>query len=140
MVHGLSAPTLTSYDYSYRYNMDWHCDLIEALSDYGASTRPKLDEVCSVFGLPGKLGVDGSMVARMYAEGKIDEIRDYCELDVMSTYLVYLRHALLTGKTSRANYDTAMKGAADYLDKERSDRAHLGKFQDAWKSNRNFNS
>ena len=40
-------------------------------------------------------------VAGMYEAGQIKEIRDYCELDVLNTYLVYLRYALLSGKTSR---------------------------------------
>ncbi len=51
----------------------------------------RLDEVCVLLGLPGKLGVDGSLVEGMYEEGRIEEIRDDCELDVLNTYLVYLR-------------------------------------------------
>lgn len=132
MKHGLSAPLLTSSDYSYRYNLDHHCDLLEALTDFGASTRPKLDEVCSIFGLPGKLGTDGSMVAGMHEAGQIKEIRDYCELDVLNTYLVYLRYALLSGKTSPHGHDLAITDVKKYLERERAERPHLGEFLDAW--------
>ncbi|MCH7937276.1 MAG: 3'-5' exonuclease, partial [Proteobacteria bacterium] len=82
MVHGVPSPSLHSRDYGYRYNIDWHCDLLEALSDFGASTRVKLDEVCKLLGLPGKLGIDGFQVAEMYETGRIEDIRNYCETDV----------------------------------------------------------
>jgi 3'-5' exonuclease len=132
MVHGLSAPLLTSRDYTYRYSTDHHCDLLEVLTDFGASTRAKLDEVCSVLGFPGKIGVDGSMVAGMYEAGQVAEIRDYCELDVLNTYLVYLRHALLCGRTNQENHAQATEDVAVYLEGERGARPHLGEFLDNW--------
>jgi predicted PolB exonuclease-like 3'-5' exonuclease len=55
------------------------------------STLVKLNEVCSVFGLPGKFGVDGSKVSKMINQGKIQEVRDYYKTDILNTYLVYLR-------------------------------------------------
>ena len=57
MACGLSAPLLTSREYSYRYDLEGHCDVLEALTDHGASARPKLDEVCGALGLPGEPGV-----------------------------------------------------------------------------------
>jgi hypothetical protein len=38
------------------------------------STLVKLNEVCLVFGLPGKFGVDGSKVSKMIDQGKIQEV------------------------------------------------------------------
>jgi len=66
MVHSLPAPLITSQEYTYRYSANCHTDLLDVLSDFGASSRAKLDEVCSILGLPGKIGVDGSMVAGMF--------------------------------------------------------------------------
>jgi 3'-5' exonuclease len=44
-------------------------------------------------GLPGKpKGFDGGEVERYYREGKIEEIADYCETDIVSTYQVWLRY------------------------------------------------
>ena len=82
MACGRSAPLLTSREYSYLYDLEGHCDLPGALTDHGASTRPRLDEVCGALGLPGKLGVDGSMVGRMHAGGRLGEVGDQRELDV----------------------------------------------------------
>ena len=48
-------------------------------------------------GLPGKLGMEGSEVWGAYQAGKIAEIRNYCETDVVNTYLVFLRFQLMRG-------------------------------------------
>jgi len=52
-------------------------------------------------GLPGKpKGFDGSEVERYFREGKIKEIADYCETDVVRTYRVGLRYELFPGTLS----------------------------------------
>ena len=49
-------------------------------------------------GLPGKpKGIDGAEVERCFHEGKIKEIADYCEIDVVNTYQVWLRYELFRG-------------------------------------------
>mgnify|MGYP001449632133 CR=1 FL=1 len=70
MAHGIAAPWLYGAgdkwnSYMSRYAMDWHCDLLDVLRDYGASTAVKLSEVCAVMGFPGKFGAKGSEVAKM---------------------------------------------------------------------------
>ena len=41
-------------------------------------------------GLPGKPeGIDGGEVERYFLEGRIKEIADYCETDVVNTYPVW---------------------------------------------------
>jgi predicted PolB exonuclease-like 3'-5' exonuclease len=57
-------------------------------------------------GLPGKLGMDGSAVWGAWLEGRIDEIRDYCETDVVNTYLVFLRFQMMRGLLSAAEHDS----------------------------------
>jgi 3'-5' exonuclease len=41
--------------------------------------------------------MDGSAVWSAYVEGKIDDIRDYCETDVVNTDPVYLRFQQMRG-------------------------------------------
>ena len=94
----------------------------------------KLDEVSRLLGLPGKLGTDGSQVAGMYDAGRTEDIRNYCELDVLNTYLVYLRHRLHTGYLLDAAHDAAVADVNSYLEAERHVRAHLGEFLDAWRA------
>ena len=137
MAHGIQAPWL--YDagdkwnsYQSRYSADWHCDLLEILSDFGASARGKLNEICSVLGYPGKFGVDGSKVASMFDDCRIGEIRDYCETDVLNTYLVYLRLMQHRGTLSTENYNHAVADIVSLIEAEGEARPHLREFLDAW--------
>ncbi len=137
MVHGIQAPWLYEggdkwNSYQSRYSADWHCDLMEVLSDFGASSRGKLNEVCSVLGFPGKFGVDGSDVAAMFDEGRIAEIRDYCETDVLNTYLVYLRLMQHRGTMSTENYNQAVADIVALIEAEGEARPHLAEFLGAW--------
>lgn len=137
MVHGISARFLYSdgdkwNSYTSRYSDDWHCDLMEVMSDYGASARVKLNEVCSVLGFPGKFGVDGSKVSEMVDEGRIGDIRDYCETDVLNTYLVYLRHMHHRGKLATEAYNRAIADVVSLIETEGETRPHLTEFMDAW--------
>lgn len=138
MVHGITAAGYHDIsnkweNYTSRYAQDFHCDLQEALTDFGAASRGlKLNEVCAVLGFPGKFGVDGSQVAPMFTEGRVGEIRDYCETDVLNTYLVYLRYQLTRGRTTKEGYNRAVADVITLIEAERDERPHLGAFLDAW--------
>jgi predicted PolB exonuclease-like 3'-5' exonuclease len=56
-------------------------------------------------GFPGKLGMDGSQVYAAYLEGKTEDIRRYCETDVMNTYLLYCRFQKMRGGFTEAEYE-----------------------------------
>ncbi|MCB2102340.1 MAG: 3'-5' exonuclease [Rhodobacterales bacterium] len=137
MLHGVQAPYLYGAGdkwntYTQRYASDWHCDLMEVLSDHGASARVKLNEVCAVMGFPGKFGLDGSKVAEHFDAGDLKGIRDYCETDVLNTYLVYLRWRLHTGVLSRDGYNRAVGEVVALIQAEGEARPHLAGFMEAW--------
>ena len=135
MKYGISAKNLFKSgdkwnSYNSRYSLDWHCDLLEALSDFGTSARCKMNEVCSILGIPGKIGVDGSKVASMFDEGKLKEIDDYCETDVLNTYLVYLNYNLLNGTINKDNFLKMNKELKDYMINK--NLAHFNEFLEEW--------
>lgn len=137
MLHGVPAPALHAAgdrwnSYTSRYAADWHCDLLDVLSDHGASARIALHEVAAVLGLPGKLGIEGSQIAALVDEGRIGEVRDYCETDVLTTYLVYLRWRLHTGQVTLEGHNRAVADAIAYIESCRGARPHLGRFLEAW--------
>jgi len=138
MVHGVQAKafhdTTNKWEnYGSRYALDWHCDLQEALTDFGAASRGlKLNEVCAVLGFPGKFGVDGSQVSPMFDQGRVAEIRDYCETDVLNTYLVYLRYQLTRDRITKDGYNRAIADVVSLIEAEREARPHLGAFLEAW--------
>lgn len=131
MKHALICPKLYNKEYNYRYTHEYHYDVLELLSDYGASARVKLNEVCSILGLPGKIGVDGSQVSSMYDAGELEALRNYCETDVLNTYLVYLRDTLQRGRIDINSYNQAVNDILSKLDEEKAP-VHLIEFRTEW--------
>jgi hypothetical protein len=70
------------------------------------------------------------MVWDKYRQGLIEEIRNYCETDVLNTYLVYLRFQLMRGVVDRARYDAEVSRLREKLAGEQA--AHLQEFLAAW--------
>jgi predicted PolB exonuclease-like 3'-5' exonuclease len=137
MLHGVAAPKWFGQGtrwsgYGTRYSGEWHADLMDMMSTYGASSRLTLDEACAMIGLPGKGGEHGSLVSDMVAQGEIGRVRNYCETDVLNTYVVYLRHQHLSGCLDASSHDDAVRGVMDFLRRERTGRPHLGRFLDEW--------
>ena len=135
--HEITAPWFAQGEgkwdnYSGRYSVDWHCDLMDALADFGASKASKLSEISSLLGVPSKLGIDGSLVREYIETGRLPEVRNYCETDVLATYLVFLRFALFRGELTLAGFAASMANFRQYLTSERIARPHLGAFLDAW--------
>jgi hypothetical protein len=119
-------------NYSQRYSLDWHCDLVDAFSDFGASAKVKMNELCAAFGLPGKLGVDGSQVTQMFDDGKLQEIRDYCETDVINTYLLYLVYQHHNGTLSKDSLFKCKENLREFLEERSKEKKHFKEFLEAW--------
>ena len=82
-----------------RYNQTAHLDLQEIITNFGATRlNGGLNLCANIVGGPGKMGVAGHMVQSLFREGKLKEINDYCRCDVLDTYFVFLRMAVLMGE------------------------------------------
>jgi predicted PolB exonuclease-like 3'-5' exonuclease len=133
MKYGVSAPWLYKIgdkwnNYSQRYSLDWHCDLLEAFSEFGASTRVKMNEICAILDLPGKSGIDGSQVTSYFDQGRLEEIRNYCESDVINTYLLYLHYQHFTGTISSDNFALAKEDLVNYIKMNETEKFYLKEF------------
>jgi 3'-5' exonuclease len=120
---------------------DHNVDLMRILSGWGKST-PSLNEISVVSGIPGKLGIDGSEVAPMWLEGRIDEIVAYNEYDALTTYLLWLRIAHFAGLFNDDEYVTE-QGLVEQLivdESQKEERKHLLKFLEEWKRLRSYHS
>jgi 3'-5' exonuclease len=115
MVHGVSAPGLSVRPYFHRYTED-AIDLCDVFSSFSPQGKATLHEISRVMGLRGKpKGFDGGEVERYFREGKIKEIADYCETDVVGTYQVWLRYELFRGALSRDAFEASQLNLADFL-------------------------
>ena len=120
-------------NYNQKYSLDWHCDLADAFSDFGASARVKMNEVCACLNLPGKTGVDGSMVQEYFDQGRLREIRNYCETDVINTFLLYLSYQHHTGSMSKESFFNSRKSLVEFLERNGAERPYLAEFLEAWR-------
>lgn len=61
----------------------WSKDVFDTMAAWsGPKDSISLDNLCKVLGIPGKDGVDGSMVAGMWQREEYDAIASYCRDDV----------------------------------------------------------
>jgi predicted PolB exonuclease-like 3'-5' exonuclease len=107
---------------------------MDVLSGYGASGRASLELAAQLIGLPGKLGIGGAQVWPAYRRGEIAAIRDYCEIDVLNTYLIYLRFELTRGVLDAATYQKELEVVEAKL--AQADRPHLKQYLELWQTSR----
>lgn len=141
MLHGVNASRYWENgdnDNSFRWNNylsryhSRHTDLMDVLAGYEMRAAAPLDEIASMLGFPGKMGMSGAKVWDEYQAGNLEGIRNYCETDVINTYLVYLRFELMRGHLNHDEYDQECELVKQSLRTEQ--KPHLNAFVDAWQS------
>ena len=137
--HGIQAPRYWEAgdeDQSFRFNnylnrYHWrHTDLMDVLSGFQGRARVSLQHIALLLGLPGKLGMSGDQVWDAYQHGNIERIRNYCETDVLNTFLVFLRFELMRGRMSREEYAIETARVRELLSREA--KPHFLEFLAAW--------
>jgi predicted PolB exonuclease-like 3'-5' exonuclease len=82
-----------------RYNQTSHLDLQDIITNFGATRLSGGLNLCAnLVGSPGKMGIAGHMVQQLFDDGELGKINDYCRCDVLDTYFVLLRTAVLMGQ------------------------------------------
>jgi predicted PolB exonuclease-like 3'-5' exonuclease len=139
LVHGIAAPRYWETgdeDNSFRWNNYLsrfharHTDLMDVLAAYQPRANAPLDQIAAMLGFPGKMGMSGGKVWDSYLAGDIEGIRNYCETDVLNTYLVYLRFELIRGRLSPSRYEEECQQLREYLSTQ--GKAHFSEFLQAW--------
>lgn len=134
--HGISAPNyweIGEQQQAFRWNNYLnrfhyrHLDLMDILAAYQNKAFAPLDEIASMLGFPGKMGMSGDKVWTEYLAGNLNGIRNYCETDVLNTYCVYLRFELIRGLITKAEYDYEIARLKEYLNSDKS-KPHLSEF------------
>ena len=140
LLHGVQAPRYwdTGQDdrdfkwnnYISRYH-ERHTDLMDVIAMYQPRANARLDDIATMLGFPGKMGMSGAKVWDEFQAGNIEGIRNYCETDVLNTYLVYLRFQLIRGQLTEAAY----KKEQDLLRKtiKQENKPHFDEFLENWK-------
>ncbi len=138
LLHGIQAPTYwetgetqsgfrwNNYLNRYHYR---HIDLMDTLGSYQSKAFAPLDEIASMLGFPGKMGMSGAHVWKNYQNGEIKAIRNYCETDVLNTYCVYLQFEFMRGTINPSEYQQARANLENML--KQSEKEHLLAFYHA---------
>jgi 3'-5' exonuclease len=138
---GVQAPRyweVGENDRDFRYNnylnrYHWrHVDLMEVLSGFQARGRASLADMAGLLRLPGKMGFSGEQVWDAVLAGELAAVRNYCECDVLNTYLVLLRFELFRGQVDTAGYERELARLRELL--AAASAPHLQKFLRAWES------
>jgi len=117
-------------NYIGRYHMR-HLDLMDLLAMYQPRASAPLDAMAKLCGFPGKLGMDGSQVYSAWRAGQIEDIRRYCETDVMNTYLLYCRFQKMRGGFTEVEHEREMAFVHETL--AGIDEPHWREYDAAWK-------
>ncbi len=137
--HGVQAPRyweMGEGDRDFKWNnylsrFHWrHVDLMDVIAGFQPRGRASLDQMAVMLGFPGKLGMSGGLVWETYLQGGIRDIRNYCETDVLNTWLIYLRFEFMRGnldeKALQREYALVRSTLATM------DQDHLNEFLAAW--------
>jgi 3'-5' exonuclease len=142
LIHGVAAGKFWDWgddDRDFKFNSylgryhTRHLDVMDVLAMYQPRAYAGLDAMARLCGFPGKLGMDGGQVYTAFVDGKLEQIRRYCETDAMNTYLLYLRFQLLRGTLSAGEYASEVSVARDKI--AQSDQPHWQEFIAAWDAN-----
>ncbi|HJP39151.1 MAG: 3'-5' exonuclease [Gammaproteobacteria bacterium] len=139
LLHGIQAPLYweTGDDIqSFRYNNyqsryhQRHIDVMDVLAGFQPRASAKLDAIAVMLGFPGKMGLAGDKVWDYFLDGQIDKIRNYCETDVLNTYLVFLRFQHMRGLIDSLELEAECARLRDLL--AAAQEQHLQTFLSAW--------
>ncbi len=139
LLHGVVAPRYWETgerDSEFRWNNylsryhQRHLDLMDVLAGYQNRANAPMDEIAVLLGFPGKMGMDGGEVFEKYQNGDLQGIRDYCETDVLNTYLIYCRFQYIRGQFDQTKMEEETERLKQFL--LNSGKPHLLAFLEAW--------
>jgi predicted PolB exonuclease-like 3'-5' exonuclease len=105
---------------------------MDVLSGYQGRGRVSLENAAVLLGLPGKLGFSGAKVWDAWLAGNLTGIRQYCETDVLNTYLIYLRFEMMRGRFTRERYADEVERVKVLL--RAGKEPHLAEFLRVWET------
>ena len=107
-----------------------HHDVMDILALRNGRSNSKLETVALDNDLPGKMGYGGDQVYDMYLNEHYQKIKEYCEFDAVTTYLLWLRLQHLQGNIDHNSYLAECEMMEETL--INSNEEHLKKYQDTW--------
>jgi 3'-5' exonuclease len=120
-------------DYFRKWDNEDHLDLMKLFGG-GRDMLPRLDELARLCGFPGKIDIKGDQVTDLWLAGELTKIVEYNQIDVLNTYLVWLRLVYFTGHISEEDYASEQDQFRAFLEREteKPERNFIGRFLELW--------
>ena len=138
IVHGLFGQGMGSrpdkpwegVDY-FSPSSDFNVDMAPILGRYAQT--PKLHEIASLSGIPGKVDTDGGSVPNLWMKGELQAIVDYNEFDAMTTHLLWARVARFGGLLSEEAYQREQQLLRQLMEEEiEKGKKHFVRYLEEW--------
>ncbi len=119
-------------DYFDARNSEAHFDILKKFS--GGAMTPRLDELAKLCGYPGKIDVKGDQVTDLWLERNLTKIVEYNQIDVLNTYLVWLRVVYFAGQLTEEQYMDEQEQFREFLESEtgKPEKAFINDFLAKW--------
>lgn len=124
LYYGLSAPSLLDQgemnsqkrynNYQNRYHQR-HVDLMDSLALFQNRHFQKLDDMACFLGFPGKRANAGYHVPEQVKNAEWAALCQYCEGDVLNTWLIFLRWMLLKGQLNATQHAQWVQRSIQFL-------------------------
>lgn len=110
---------------------DHNVDLAPILGRYAQT--PRLHEIATLSGIPGKVDTEGASVSGLWLQGRLQEILNYNEFDAVTTHLLWARVAHFAGLLSEKAYDTEQSLVRALLETEiQGGKKHFERYIEEW--------
>jgi predicted PolB exonuclease-like 3'-5' exonuclease len=111
-------------------------DLMELAGGFGKNYAVSLNELARLSGIPGKMDIAGEDVCGLWYGGRVREIVHYNCFDALTTYLVWLRMAFVSGHFTQEKYRGEQRLVRRLIEEraQRPDGAFLLAYLDEWKT------
>ncbi len=110
---------------------DYSIDLAPMLGRYAQT--PKLNEIATLCGIPGKVDTDGGSVSGLWLSGNLKAIVDYNEFDAVTTHLLWARVARFCGLLSADAYENEQQLVRSLLVSEIANgKSHFERYIEEW--------
>jgi len=118
-------------NYTHRYH-DRHTDLMDVIAGYQLNAGVNLEEMSRFLELPSQPNLSGNQIEALYLQNRLEDIRAYCEINVLNTYLIFLRFELMRGNLEAVAYERECQRLRELLTGET--KPHLQSFLATWLS------
>lgn len=138
VVHGLDSHGFAERPEKPWLGVDYFSTSSEGSVDLGAilgrwNAMPRLDEIATLSGIPGKIDVHGDNVWNLWLKGAVRDIVNYNEFDALTTYLLWARMAHFAGLLNEAQYEDEQKLLRELVESELAKgREHMRRYLNRW--------